>query len=352
MDGCLFCKIVAGQAPADRVLDEPDVVGFLDTRPVFPGHVLLVPRQHFVTLMDLPTELLTPLFDAAQRVGRALEAGLDADGVFMGINNRISQSVAHLHVHAVPRRRKDGLRGFFWPRTKYASDEESAAIVARHRQRAAGLNVAGHPVLRSSTLGTLRCSLSNAGHGPPGPRARSATPRRHLRPPDAPDVGAGDGFTVTPAKDEISARLFRWSPPRNAAARPAPAVGGGEAEALPFATDAFDAAYATWAYFFTRDWDPSPGLRGYAGSSRPAGPLVIVDNLGGDEFTALAASDISADPSAWRTYGFATQVIDTVFEFETASDAARLFELYFGDRAPDNPKLTWTYRVGVVVGTS
>jgi len=131
MDGCLFCLIVAGEVPAHRVLDEPDVVAFLDTRPVFKGHVLIVPRKHHETLMDLPTELLDPLFGAAQRIGRALEAGLDADGVFVGINNRISQSVPHLHVHAVPRRRKDGLRGFFWPRQKYSSDDEAAEFAAR-----------------------------------------------------------------------------------------------------------------------------------------------------------------------------------------------------------------------------
>jgi histidine triad (HIT) family protein len=107
------------------------VVGFLDTRPVFPGHVLLIPRQHVVTLMDLPPDLLTPLFAAAQVVGRALEVGLGADGVFVGINNRVSQSVAHLHVHAIPRRRKDGLRGFFWPRTTYASDDDATAIAER-----------------------------------------------------------------------------------------------------------------------------------------------------------------------------------------------------------------------------
>jgi histidine triad (HIT) family protein len=131
VDGCLFCQIVAGERPADRVLDEPEVLAFLDSRPVFKGHVLVIPRQHIVTLMDLPEDLLTPLFGAAQRIGRAIEAGLEADGVFVGINNRISQSVAHLHVHAVPRHRKDGLRGFFWPRTKYESAEEAADYAAR-----------------------------------------------------------------------------------------------------------------------------------------------------------------------------------------------------------------------------
>jgi histidine triad (HIT) family protein len=131
VDGCLFCQIVSGDVAAHRVYEDDDVVGFLDTRPVFKGHVLLVPRTHYDALFDLPTDLVGPLFGAAQRVGRALETGLGADGVFVGINNRISQSVPHLHVHAVPRRRKDGLRGFFWPRTKYESDDEAADYAAR-----------------------------------------------------------------------------------------------------------------------------------------------------------------------------------------------------------------------------
>jgi histidine triad (HIT) family protein len=131
MEGCLFCRIVTGELAAHVVMDEPDVVAFLDTRPVFKGHVLVVPRVHHDTLMDLPDNLVHPLFEAAQRIGRAIEHGLDADGVFVGINNRISQSVPHLHVHAVPRHRKDGLRGFFWPRTKYESEEEAADFAAR-----------------------------------------------------------------------------------------------------------------------------------------------------------------------------------------------------------------------------
>src|SRR5205823_1502105 len=106
---------------------------FLDARPVFPGHILLIPREHYETLADLPRALLEPLFGAAQRLQLALESGLGADGVFVAVNNRISQSVPHLHVHVVPRRRKDGLRGFFWPRQKYASDEEMAEVAAKIR---------------------------------------------------------------------------------------------------------------------------------------------------------------------------------------------------------------------------
>jgi histidine triad (HIT) family protein len=118
----VFCNIAAGQLPAAVVLDEPDVVGFLDLRPVFPGHVLLVPRQHVVTLPELPADQLPVLFGAAQRVASAVVDALEADGTFVAMNNRVSQSVPHLHVHVVPRRFKDGLRGFFWPRQKYEDD--------------------------------------------------------------------------------------------------------------------------------------------------------------------------------------------------------------------------------------
>jgi histidine triad (HIT) family protein len=130
---CLFCQIVAGERPAHHVLDTENVVGFLDARPVFKGHVLLVPRQHFETLADLPADLLTPLFGAVQRVSAAVLDAYEAQGSFVALNNVISQSVPHLHVHVVPRRRKDGLRGFFWPRTKYADDAEAAEYAKRLR---------------------------------------------------------------------------------------------------------------------------------------------------------------------------------------------------------------------------
>ena len=120
---CLFCGIVAGTVEANLVLEEEHVVGFLDVRPVFKGHVLLVPRQHLVTLADLPADLMVPLFGAAQRVGNAITSGLGAQGTFVAMNNVVSPSVAHLHVHVVPRTKGDGLRGFFWPRTKYADGE-------------------------------------------------------------------------------------------------------------------------------------------------------------------------------------------------------------------------------------
>jgi histidine triad (HIT) family protein len=132
-DDCLFCRIVSGEAEAHRVLETDEVVGFLDVRPVFKGHVLLVPREHVVTLPELPEALLVPLFSTAQRVADALTSGLGAQGTFVAMNNVVSQSVPHLHVHVVPRTKGDGLRGFFWPRTKYA-DGEAATYATTIRE--------------------------------------------------------------------------------------------------------------------------------------------------------------------------------------------------------------------------
>ena len=131
MAECAFCAIVAG-APAEVVLDEPDFMAFLDARPVFKGHVLLVPREHVVTLPDLPARLRDGFLAAAQRLATAATTGLGAQGTFVAVNNTVSQSVPHLHCHVVPRTKGDGLRGFFWPRTKYA-DGEAAAYAARLR---------------------------------------------------------------------------------------------------------------------------------------------------------------------------------------------------------------------------
>lgn len=110
------------------------MLAFLDTTPLFPGHVLLVPRRHHETLMDLPGALVEPLFEAAQRLSAAVQSAMEAQGVFVAVNNVVSQSVPHLHVHVVPRTKGDGLRGFFWPRQKYASDDEAAAVAARIRE--------------------------------------------------------------------------------------------------------------------------------------------------------------------------------------------------------------------------
>src|SRR3954466_9796698 len=145
---CLFCAIAAGEQPAHLVLAEPDVVGFLETRPLFKGHTLLVPRRHVGTLVDIDTPPLGAVTRAAQRaaargrgvlmggaegVAAALVAALGAQGSFVAMNNVVSQSVPHLHVHVVPRTKGDGLRGFFWPRSKYGSDAEAATVAARVR---------------------------------------------------------------------------------------------------------------------------------------------------------------------------------------------------------------------------
>jgi len=129
--GCVFCAIVAGEHDAAVVLDEEHLVAFLDIRPVFKGHVLLVPRRHVETLPDLPATLRDPFLEAAQRLSRAMVTGLGAQGSFVATNNVVSQSVPHLHLHVVPRTKGDGLRGFFWPRTKYADADEMAGYAAR-----------------------------------------------------------------------------------------------------------------------------------------------------------------------------------------------------------------------------
>jgi histidine triad (HIT) family protein len=135
---CLFCSIAAGDVPSDIVLDEPDFVAFLDRRPVFKGHVLLVPRRHVDTLLELPPELHAGLVKNTQRLARAAVDGLGAQGSFVATNNVVSQSVPHLHVHVVPRTKGDGLRGFFWPRTRYVDEAESAAYAHRLRRALAG----------------------------------------------------------------------------------------------------------------------------------------------------------------------------------------------------------------------
>lgn len=127
---CLFCSIARGETPASVVLDEPDTLAFLDNRPLFPGHCLVIPRTHYEVLTDVPDDRVGPLFTTAQRLARAVETALSAEGFFVAVNNRVSQSVPHLHIHVVPRRKKDGLKGFFWPRHKYASATEMDAMCA------------------------------------------------------------------------------------------------------------------------------------------------------------------------------------------------------------------------------
>jgi histidine triad (HIT) family protein len=131
---CAFCKIIHGEREGHTVFEDAVALAFLDRRPLFPGHCLLVPKQHYETLLDLPTPLLAPLFATATLLARAVEEGLGAEGSFVAINNRVSQSVPHLHIHVVPRRRKDGLRGFFWPRQPYK--DEGALVQTQQVLRA------------------------------------------------------------------------------------------------------------------------------------------------------------------------------------------------------------------------
>ena len=140
MTDCVFCSIARGESSAPIVYADEHTIAFLDIRPVFHGHTLVVPRAHHATLPDLPDELLDPTLRTARLVARAVQEGLGADGTFVGMNNTVSQSVAHLHLHVVPRRRKDGLRGFFWPRTTYADAEHTEqvrAVIAAAAERIA-----------------------------------------------------------------------------------------------------------------------------------------------------------------------------------------------------------------------
>ncbi|MER5970616.1 MULTISPECIES: HIT family protein [unclassified Streptomyces] len=130
---CVFCAIVAGEVPSHRVFEDETVVAFLDARPLFPGHALVVPRRHSETLGDLPGAEVGPFFLRVQRIAGAVERGMGAAGSFVAANNRISQSVPHFHVHVVPRNPKDGLRGFFWPRGRYADGAEAEETAARVR---------------------------------------------------------------------------------------------------------------------------------------------------------------------------------------------------------------------------
>ena len=125
---CVFCRIIRGNIPAQIVFEDSQAIGFLDMHPLFPGHVLLCPRDHHETLLDIPLELTGPLMAKTQLLAKAVEAALDAEGTFVAINNRVSQTVPHLHIHIVPRRRRDGLRGFFWPRQHYRDDAAREAV--------------------------------------------------------------------------------------------------------------------------------------------------------------------------------------------------------------------------------
>jgi histidine triad (HIT) family protein len=134
MADCVFDRIIRGEAPAHLVLDEPDIVAFLDSRPVFKGHTLVLPRRHYAHLAALPAELLGPLLGAGRRVAAAQRVALASSGTWLSLNDEVSQSVPHVHLHVVPRRPRDGLRGFFWPRTRYDDDAEAAATAAALRE--------------------------------------------------------------------------------------------------------------------------------------------------------------------------------------------------------------------------
>jgi histidine triad (HIT) family protein len=129
-DECLFCRMIQGEVPTPVVYESETAFAFLDHRPLFLGHCLVLPRRHVPTLSDLPAELVGPFFQEVQLVTRAVETAMAAQGTFVAVNNRISQSVPHLHVHVVPRNRGDGLKGFFWPRTRYESDQQMGSVRA------------------------------------------------------------------------------------------------------------------------------------------------------------------------------------------------------------------------------
>jgi histidine triad (HIT) family protein len=130
MPGCVFCSIVEGAESAHVVLDDEVVLAFLDVRPLFPGHVLVVPRPHIETLTDLPPDDVGPYFERVQRIAAAVRSAMGAQGSFVALNNTVSQSVPHLHTHVVPRTKGDGLKGFFWPRTRYRDDAHAAEVAA------------------------------------------------------------------------------------------------------------------------------------------------------------------------------------------------------------------------------
>jgi histidine triad (HIT) family protein len=131
---CRFCQIISGDEPSHVVFEDEHNLAFLDNRPLFPGHSLLIPREHHETLADLPDELIGPLFESARLLSVAIPKAMRKPGSFVAMNNVVSQSVPHLHVHVVPRKAKDGLRGFFWPRTKYESEDQMREVAERVRR--------------------------------------------------------------------------------------------------------------------------------------------------------------------------------------------------------------------------
>jgi histidine triad (HIT) family protein len=139
---CTFCKIISGQIPASIVHQDADFIAFLDSHPLFPGHVLLSPRNHYETLLDLPADLNCAAMANMQLLAKAVETSMQAHGTFIAVNNRVSQTVPHLHIHIVPRRRKDGLKGFFWPRQNYKDDSDCESVRAAIESEIRRLSIA------------------------------------------------------------------------------------------------------------------------------------------------------------------------------------------------------------------
>ena len=194
---CVFEPILAGRAPAHLVLEEPDLVAFLDIRPVFPGHTLVVPRRHYATVSDLPAGTAARMWDAGARVAAAQRSALGAAGTFFGLNDVVSQSVPHVHLHVVPRRFKDGLRGFFWPRQRYATDEEARATAVSIRDA-----LAAGP---AQTAATTQTAATAQPAGPnPDVTVRTAVPG------DAPVVARLlAGGSIRAAEDPEDPRPYR-----------------------------------------------------------------------------------------------------------------------------------------------
>lgn len=195
---CVFDPIIAGQEPAHLVLEEPDLVAFLDIRPVFAGHTLVVPRAHIETVSDLPAGLAGRLWAAGARIAAAQRSALGADGTFFGLNDVISQSVPHVHLHVVPRRRRDGLRGFFWPRNKYQLGEAQATAEAI-RAALEPASPAGHRPGTAAPDPLAAASSPAAAAGQPAGTTGAITVRT-ASPSDAEAVAAllaGGALTVT-----------------------------------------------------------------------------------------------------------------------------------------------------------
>jgi histidine triad (HIT) family protein len=148
---CAFCAIVSGAREAQTVYQDGLTIAFLDHRPLFPGHVLLVPRSHHELLADLPVDQVGPLFRNARLLSQAVQSALQAEGTFLAVNNGVSQSVPHVHVHVIPRRKGDGLKGFFWPRTRYRDSAHLEDVRSRIERAVAAL-APSEPPLRGETI--------------------------------------------------------------------------------------------------------------------------------------------------------------------------------------------------------